>query len=279
MDHSKKSGADIRLATLDDVIGIVYVQATTWISSYHSRENGISEEDIRSLDFKSKIINWQHIIRSPNYQIWVAADKKDIVAFIAVLKESHQAEIHELCVLPEYQGQQLGEKLWHEASQWIDELPIKVRIVSYHEPSAAFYKSLGFKVSTLGEVDFITLPSGKNIPTVEMRRGEQPAETVPASNIAGSEVNKQSQDGQAHQNPYLDSANGKLVGRAELAKISGVRASTIKYYTEIGLLPFEQAEARLARRYNQSIGAKRLSEIQQMRNDGLSIKEIQERLQ
>jgi hypothetical protein len=69
-----------------------------------------------------------------------------------------------------------------------------------------------------------------------------------------------------------------LVGRNELAKLSGMRASTIKHYTEIGLLPFEQKETRLARRYNSEAALKRLEEIKQLKDQGLSISEIQQRL-
>ena len=35
----------------------------------------------------------------------------------------------------------------------------------------------------------------------------------------------------------------------ELVRLTGARYSTLKYYTEEGLLPFEQAEENLTRRY------------------------------
>ena len=272
----------VREATLDDVIGIVYVQATMWINDYRSDENGILEPDIRSIDFKSKIINWQHIIRSPNYKAWVAVNDSKIVGTLAVLKEAELAEIYELCVLPDYQGRGTGTKLWLQAAEWLGELPVRVRIISYHEPSAAFYKDLGFSVSTLGEVDFIALPSGKNIPTIEMHKGDFVAATDSLENTTIDNADDELLDNKdlEHREAVRPiTIQQTLIGRAELARSSGVRASTIKYYTEIGLLPFEQAEARLARRYNKTVAMTRLQDIQHLRNQGLSIKDITKRLQ
>ncbi len=59
-----------------------------------------------------------------------------------------------------------------------------------------------------------------------------------------------------------------------LAKISGIRQSTLKYYTEIGLLPFTQDGERLLRKYNKNEALKRLDEIQKLKEKNLSIKEI-----
>jgi DNA-binding transcriptional MerR regulator len=65
---------------------------------------------------------------------------------------------------------------------------------------------------------------------------------------------------------------------SELVRLSGVRYSTIKYYTEEGLLPFEQEDTRLTRRYHREKALARLVELRQWRQEGLSIKEIKENL-
>ena len=44
----------------------------------------------------------------------------------------------------------------------------------------------------------------------------------------------------------------------ELARLTGCRYSTLKFYTEEGMLPFEQAEQNLTRRYRQSESVKRV---------------------
>ena len=62
----------------------------------------------------------------------------------------------------------------------------------------------------------------------------------------------------------------------ELAKISGVRQSTLKYYTEIGILPFTQEGERLLRKYKKDEALQRLSEIQKLKEKRLTIKEIVE---
>ena len=62
----------------------------------------------------------------------------------------------------------------------------------------------------------------------------------------------------------------------ELAKVSGVRQSTLKYYTEIGILPFTQEGERLLRKYKKDEALQRLSEIQKLKEKRLTIKEIVE---
>ena len=65
-----------------------------------------------------------------------------------------------------------------------------------------------------------------------------------------------------------------LIRIGELAKTSGARISTLKYYSEIGILPFEQEDAGLARRYDKEKAIKRLKEIKRLQDRGLSVEEI-----
>ena len=60
----------------------------------------------------------------------------------------------------------------------------------------------------------------------------------------------------------------------ELAELNGVRYSTIKYYSELGLLPFEQRGKRLAKYYPAKEASKRLKEILRLKEKGKSIGEI-----
>jgi DNA-binding transcriptional MerR regulator len=62
---------------------------------------------------------------------------------------------------------------------------------------------------------------------------------------------------------------------SELVRLSGMRYSTLKYYAEIGLLPFEQLDAGLVRRYPREASLRRLDEIRAFKErDGLTIQEI-----
>ena len=68
-----------------------------------------------------------------------------------------------------------------------------------------------------------------------------------------------------------------LLTTSGLAEVSGTRYSTIKYYSQIGILPFEQAGERLVRRYNKKEALKRLKEIESLKSKRLTIEEIIDR--
>ena len=66
--------------------------------------------------------------------------------------------------------------------------------------------------------------------------------------------------------------NAKMLKINELAKETGFRYSTLKYYSEIGLLPFSQKDTRLLRRYDLAKVKNRLKEIKVLKNNkGLTI--------
>lgn len=60
----------------------------------------------------------------------------------------------------------------------------------------------------------------------------------------------------------------------ELVRLTGVRYSTLKFYTEEGMLPFEQAEENLTRRYKREESVERITYIKQMREQKITIPEI-----
>jgi len=64
----------------------------------------------------------------------------------------------------------------------------------------------------------------------------------------------------------------------ELAEVSGTRLTTLKYYTEIGILPFNQEGKRLTRKYKEKEALKRLEKIKELKEKRLTIKEIIEYL-
>lgn len=65
-----------------------------------------------------------------------------------------------------------------------------------------------------------------------------------------------------------------LVKKSELALLTGERYSTIKYYAEMGLLPYEQKGPRLARYYKVVEAVKRLKEIKVFKQKGWNIEKI-----
>ena len=64
----------------------------------------------------------------------------------------------------------------------------------------------------------------------------------------------------------------------ELVRLTGARYSTLKYYTEEGMLHFEQKEENLTRRYKREESVARILLIKQLKTDGLSIPQIKETL-
>lgn len=64
----------------------------------------------------------------------------------------------------------------------------------------------------------------------------------------------------------------------EIAERSGNRASTIKYYTEQGLLPFNQKEPRTARKYPLEECLRILEAIKAYKEDRKTIGEIKKLL-
>jgi len=265
-------GIEIRSATLDDVIGIIYVQATTWVTDYVNAEHDISDADIRSIDFKTKVRDWQHMIQSPNYQVLVAAkDSGEILGVLEARRDEGSQSIETVHSLKEQADANLEAEMLTPVLAWLNQdANITCRVVTYDQRAIKALQAHNFKLSVEGEVDFINLPTGKSIPTIEMihRKNQGPAADSAAGGTASEEP----------RNKPVERSEGQ-VSRSKLAKLSNLRDSTIKHYTEIGLLPFSQAGKRLARRYDAFVCLKRLAEIQQLRDQGYNLEDIKQRLQ
>lgn len=70
--------------------------------------------------------------------------------------------------------------------------------------------------------------------------------------------------------------NSEYVTIGELVRLTNVRYSTLKFYTEEGMLPFEQAEENLTRRYKREQSVMQIQKIKDLRLKGKSIPEIKE---
>lgn len=64
------------------------------------------------------------------------------------------------------------------------------------------------------------------------------------------------------------------VSIGELVRITGCRYSTLKYYTEEGLLFFEQEEENLTRRFPRDKAVAQIEEIRRLKKEGRNIAEI-----
>lgn len=72
--------------------------------------------------------------------------------------------------------------------------------------------------------------------------------------------------------------SSEYVTIGELARLTGNRYSTLKFYTEEGMLPFEQEEEKLTRRYKREESVAQIEYILKLRQEGKSVPEIKELL-
>ena len=70
------------------------------------------------------------------------------------------------------------------------------------------------------------------------------------------------------------SEKNNILTIGELAEVSGTRLTTLKYYTELGILPFNQDGKRLTRKYKKEEALERLEKIKELKEKRLTIKEI-----
>ena len=66
----------------------------------------------------------------------------------------------------------------------------------------------------------------------------------------------------------------EYVSIGELVRLTNSRYSTLKFYTEEGMIPFEQEEENLTRRFPREKAVARIEEIQLLKRQGNSITEI-----
>ena len=62
--------------------------------------------------------------------------------------------------------------------------------------------------------------------------------------------------------------NSEYVSIGELVKLTNSRYSTLKFYTEEGMLPFEQEDTQLTRRYKRVESIKRIEETKSLKERG-----------
>jgi len=73
--------------------------------------------------------------------------------------------------------------------------------------------------------------------------------------------------------------NSEYVTIGELVNLTHSRYSTLKHYTEEGMIPFEQAEEKLTRRYRRIETVERINLIKKLKAEGRSIPQIKEYLE
>lgn len=70
--------------------------------------------------------------------------------------------------------------------------------------------------------------------------------------------------------------NSPYVTIGELVRLTGMRYSTLKFYTEEGMLDFEQEEQNLTRRYKRVETVRRILFIKKLRAEGKTVPQIKD---
>lgn len=80
----------------------------------------------------------------------------------------------------------------------------------------------------------------------------------------------------SRQRSMVTILSSEFVSIGELVRLTNSRYSTLKFYAEEGILPFEQMEENLTRRFQREKSIARIEEIKLLKKQGYSIPEIKE---
>lgn len=165
----------IKPAQSEDAEAITHIQADTWLATYPNKEHGITEEDIRAkkLDDPARTERWRQRIETPTMgqMIWIAKEKDRVIGFCFVKKGDTENYIEALYVYPNEQRKGAGQKLMHEALNWLGpHKKIGLGVTTYNQQAMKFYQKLGFEISDEPPESVPSLPSGLTMPVIKMVR-------------------------------------------------------------------------------------------------------------
>lgn len=166
----------IAKAVSQDAFGISLVRRKTWLTTYPNKKENITKEDIEAA-INERTIEEEaarranRIINNRDIQIWVGKDKSSIIGFIEAQKAKERNRISAFYIIPENQNQGIGTEFMIKALKWLgSEKMITCEVASYNTNAIAFYKKFGFKENGITRNEVSKLPSGKEIPEIEMIR-------------------------------------------------------------------------------------------------------------
>ncbi len=160
-----------------DARGILDLLHKTWLDTYPNKEFGITVEDIEESykdSFTEENIKKleEKIATIPSNQKRLVAKQGDLVVGVAtMIKNTENNQLLTLYVLPRFQGQGIGAKLWKELEKFYD--PDKntiLEVVVYSQKAISFYKKLGFVETGMrsGKGSWRIKKGELNIPEMEM---------------------------------------------------------------------------------------------------------------
>ncbi len=164
-------------ASPKDARGIMDLLHKTWIDTYPNKEFSITEEDIEESykgSFTEENIKRleKEITTIPLDQKRLVAKQGDLVVGVAtMIKNKENNQLLTLYVLPSFQGQGIGTKLWKELEKFYDHSKDTIlEVAIYNKKAINFYKKLGFVETSMrsGKGSWRVKKGELNIPEIEM---------------------------------------------------------------------------------------------------------------
>lgn len=151
----------VRQALLEDAAAIAAVQVRTWHAAYADL---LPQDHLDRRTVALRTAQWNDRLRAGEENVFVACDARGkIVAFAtggvsSEPVEGFDGEVGAIYVLPEAQGQGLGQRLLRAVSAALRAKGLKaawLRVLSDNAPARRFYEKLGAQIicETTEEID------------------------------------------------------------------------------------------------------------------------------
>jgi len=176
MEPQNKDKVIIDRAKPEDALAVTNVLHQTWLATYPNEKLGITKEDIEDSykdSFSEENLERQkeRIINIPSNELrLVARHEGEVIGMMTVVREVDHNRLRSAYILPAWQGQGIGQKLWSEARDFCDlTKDTLVRVADYSLGTIEFYKKLGFVDTGRRFTDERwRMKSGSIIPEMEM---------------------------------------------------------------------------------------------------------------
>lgn len=167
----------IRIAEPKDIDAMHRVIRNTWLATFPNKDYGISYQDIDS--FIPETISAENFNKIQERLVNKNLKTCDIVSLInnkivgvcgGLQYENNVVELKSIYVLPEYQGNGIGNLLWKNFEKSFTNVQhFTIHVAEYNEKAIQFYKSLGFIKTNLRIIDErFHFQSGATLPEIEM---------------------------------------------------------------------------------------------------------------
>jgi len=142
----------VRRAALQDAVAIAEVQVRTWHAAYAGL---LPQEHLDRRTIELRKAQWNERFSKGTWEIFVACEPDGRVLGFSSggpstePVEGYDGEIETLYVLPEAQGQGLGEKLLRAAGKALRDKGFRaawLRVLSDNAPARRFYEKLGAEI-------------------------------------------------------------------------------------------------------------------------------------